>query len=124
MKNFLVISLTLISLNALAFTTEFRCDFYDLSGKSVRVEVSKDFPGSVFSTIELITNQNSYRYSARPRMVSGFYKLELWAGSTRLEMDLFPDRTPQWGRWYQSKFTSPDLDNGHEFRNIECQYIR
>lgn len=123
MKKLMSISLSLISLNAFSFTREFRCDFADQNGNAVTVEAVRDFPGSVFRTLELRTDEEFFRYNAQTRTVRGFNTLEYWAGSTRLEIDLFPDRVPQWGRWYRSTFTSPDLNEGHRFRDIECQFI-
>lgn len=125
-KILLCLAFCLTALNASANDREFRCEFDNLTGDYVQVEVWRTFNTNPYRRIEVTTsgeNSSFNTYQATVRLRQAFYELEYWGTLLRFSLDLFPDRVPQFGRSYQADFSSPDIDYGHTFRNINCQYL-
>ena len=120
----LIFTLAFISTSAFASINDFECNFQAENGESVLLEVERSVsPGmkriNVTVTSDSTTDRYNYFASAR---LSNMNRIEYFGGGMDLEIDLWPDSRPRFGRMYSSEFRSFDVNNGRPFYNIYCQY--
>lgn len=126
MKNiFLNIMVLLISLPGWASFNEVECD-----GKSAdinfSIEIEMPFPqGSSSRRGDLIIynseNETSHGLTLISRFLPSFYKLTYSSSHLLLEIDIWPDRFPRWGRNYPARVHSSLLPS----RNaewVDCEF--
>lgn len=119
--------LTLMSTCVFASFNDFECDFRTQDNNSVSVEIERSFGGSqsrMNLRIDSDNNQEEYSYLVFARFNRSFNEIEFLGSGNRLEIDLWPDQVPRWGRRYRARFSSMDLENNRYFRNIDCTYTR
>jgi len=105
MKALLLSVLFLLSFSSFAFV-EVECE--KSSAPNLYLQIDEPFPSSsTFRWVRLqIENQTStHNVSLRPQV--GFNRLRYWGGGMELEVDLWPDQRPTWGRSYRAEFSSP-----------------
>ena len=119
------ILLLVFTLSTFAFAgfNDFECEFNTRSGGSVMVEVEQSFGGGS-SRINVITDSDRRDYWVSRRYNRGLNEIEFFGGGIRLEIDLWPDTVPRWGRTYRADFNSWDIDNNVSYYNINCRYTR
>jgi hypothetical protein len=123
------ILLLIMSLSTMAFASfnDFECEFNARDGEKVRVEIERSFGGSQSKMNVIIGDFNSnqrFDYWVSRRFNRGFNELEFFGAGVRLEIDLWPDNVPRWGRTYRADFNSWDIDNNLSYYNINCRYTR
>jgi hypothetical protein len=111
MKVLLVILSMLFSLSSFAFMNDVECDGYTNANERIRVEILRSFGGSVRDALVTVggtrgTNPIQTRhmiYSAR-RFGT---RIEFFGDiAFRLEVDIWPDQAPRWGRTYRGVYTN------------------
>ena len=112
------------SASTFAMINDFECNFEGQNGENVKVEVERSL-GQGFKRVNLsVESENEediYDYYTTAQ-IDNMNRIQYWGGGMELEIDLWPNRRPQYGRIYRSLFSSLDLNNGHRFYNIYCQY--
>lgn len=111
MKLVLVILSMLFSLSSFAFMNEVECEGYTNSNQRIRVEILRSFGGSIRDALVTIsgdrgTNPIQTRhivYSARRFGTRIEYFGDI---AFRLEVDVWPDQNPRWGRTYRGSYTN------------------
>lgn len=125
----LFLVLALLSTSAFASMNDFECEFSGVNGEQVKVEIERSRgPGTKRINVSVIArgdngdlNIEDYQYYTSARM-GAMNRIEYWGSGMDLEIDLWPDRRPRFGRMYRSEFRSFDVNNGRTFYNIYCQY--
>lgn len=121
MKFFLFLCLTLTSFTALAIN-EVECYGFNSEGERVDLEIEMGWGGSIRDSRLTTYPQNEapefnfYQvYNTRPQN-----RRMLFTGVNgyRLEVDLFPDTTPRWGRTYNSYFSV----SASSYRGVYCRF--
>lgn len=125
MKKSIALALCLLSSSAFAFINEVECTVVQGS-RGVLLEIEQPFPAnSVFKQALMTVIENGaekeFNYSVVSRRSGGMNRLQYTGGGIRLEVDLWPDTTPRWGRNYRSTLSSSDLGNG-SISNVDCQF--
>lgn len=120
----LLISLILLPLGAQASLNDFECSFTAYDGSDVLVEVQRStMVGS--KRIDVTVNSDEgiqrHQFFAFASINNATRRLEYRGGGIDLEIDLWPDARPRYGRTYRSEFQSYEVDNGR-FNNIYCRY--
>jgi len=122
-----LIFISLMSTLAFANFNDFECDFRTQDNKSVSVDIESSFGGSqkrMNLRIDSNNNQEEYSYWVFSRYNRAFNEIEFLGSGNRLEIDLWPDQAPRWGRRYRANFSSMDLENNRYFSNIYCTFTR
>jgi hypothetical protein len=52
----------------------------------------------------------------------GFNNIRFWGQGVDLEIDLWPDRVPQFGRYYSARFSNVTILSNKPFTNIDCRF--
>ncbi len=125
MKLILTIAFYLLSFSAFAGFNEIECDG-NSGTKTVNLEIEQSFPtNNVFKrmlfSVSTGTSQANFQYTVTSNRYNGFRTILYQGSGVRLEVDLWPDSDPQWGRTYQATLSSPDLNNGSP-ASLNCQY--
>jgi hypothetical protein len=112
MKTSVLLLLACLSLPAFAFMNEVECSG-NVNGSRARLEVENSWGGFRNATLTLWgargTNPEVIRYmvsNSRPMAGRIQYMGNL---GFRLEVDLWPDRVPQWGRQYRANFSAANM---------------
>lgn len=116
--------IALFSTTAFASFNDFECNFQGQNGEQIKVEVERSYsPGMKRINLTQTTDQSVDRFtyftSAR---IDNMNRIQYWGGGIDLEIDLWPDHRPQYGRFYRSEFRSMDINDGRAFYNIYCQF--
>lgn len=125
MKLMTTIALLLLSVSAFAAFNEIECD--GNSGvKNVYLEIEQSFPtNNVFKRMVLAVSgngaQENFQYTVTSRRYNGFNNIVYQGSALRLEVDLWPDTNPRWGRSYRAALISSDLNNGAS-AVMNCQF--
>jgi hypothetical protein len=128
MKMLGIFLLVLSFFKAHAAFNEFECQFLAQDNKRVFLEVERGFGGSSARNARMsVTNPSSGTVEVRSFFVSarhnrGFNQIEFFGADFNLQIDLWPDQRPRWGRTYNSDFRSWSLDEGRNYFNINCEY--
>ena len=105
---------------AWAFPNEVQCDGLTREGARARVEVERSFGGGMRDALVTVygargTNPSQTRYHVYQTRRWG-QQLEYWGSAGfRLEVDLFGEQRPQWGRSYFGRL------NG--MRTLRCRFM-
>jgi hypothetical protein len=124
MKFIAFISMFIFSLSASAAWNELECTGR-FEGKHIRLEIEESFPnGSYFKRAELTVLQDgseqTYHYTVSRRSM-GMNRIDYSSAGLRIEVDLWPDQTPRWGRSYRGSLLSSVLGNKY-IRGFNCQF--
>jgi hypothetical protein len=124
MKMLIMIALLLVSVPSFASFNEVECRGYSGS-KNVYLEIEQSFPtNNVFKRMLLSLHSNgtqeNFQYTVTSRRYNGFNNITYHDVGLRLEVDLWPDANPRWGRYYRAILQSSALGNG--IANLECQF--
>ena len=118
MKTFALI-LTLFSFSAFASFNDVECSGTVRNGDRARVEVERGFGGSMRDARVVIfgargTNPRVFNY--RIFQIRKFGTMLEFVGDSnfRLEVDLFPDQSPRWGRTYRGQM--------RDMFNVSCRF--
>lgn len=122
MKNLIVVTLVLFSLKTLAFN-EVECAGRNTEGQRVDFEIEESWGGSIHDALLVVYSggtegpeETRYRlYNTRPQNRRILYTGQ---DGVRLEVDLFPDRVPQWGRSYRGQLQVPATQVG----SVSCRF--
>ena len=125
MKKSMALALCLLSSSAFAFINEVECTATQ-GTKEVMLEIEQPFPASSIFKQALMTvtengEEKEFNYSVVSRRSGGINTLQYSGGGIRLEVDLWPDNSPRWGRNYRSTLSSSDLGN-RSISNVECNF--
>lgn len=121
MKFFSALFLLTFSFSSFAFFNELECDS-SMSSSRISVEVEEPFPtGSTFRWTRVFVDNNTFTYNVTVRRSGGFNQIQYWGGGIRLEVDLWPDTNPQWGRTYRGSMTSSDVRDGASIP-LSCRF--
>jgi hypothetical protein len=52
----------------------------------------------------------------------GFNNLRFWGQGVDLQIDLWPDRVPQFGRYYSARFSNVSILSNKPFTSIDCRF--
>lgn len=106
---------------------DFECELRTYDQKNVEINVESQF-GSGMRTVRMLVSSDNgvdtFNYYVTSRYNRGFNEIEYFGGGMRLEIDLWPDTAPRWGRSYRAEFSSMDLDSNSRYSNILCRYTR
>lgn len=125
MKFVILMALSMFSFSAMAFLNEVECEATK-NGKTVYLEIEQPFPqGSSFrnANMEVMSDEGdkTFRYNVTYRRFSGGFNSITYTGAgLRLEVDLWPDSAPRWGRTYRGTISSSDLEE--RYIQAECRY--
>jgi hypothetical protein len=124
MKIILTLSLYLISSTVFASMNEIECDGTNKT-KMINLEVEQPFPSnSVFKRVNLSISddntQENFKYTATTSRF-GLRTILYQGADLRLEVDLWPDSEPRWGRNYQAILNSFEINEGSGLY-INCQF--
>lgn len=118
----LVFILTLAS--ARASFNEFECEFRTREGSAVVIEVERALGRSAYRDVVMTVSEDrgfkSYYYRVSPSYV--FNDVRYWGDGFELNIDLWPDRDPWYGRSYQSRLINWDISRSGNQYNIQCRY--
>jgi hypothetical protein len=125
MKAFLLSLIVLFSTSAFSAFSEIECSGSQ-NGKDVRLIVEEAFPqGSTFRKGDLFIQENGseqrYSHYFTVRQFGPSYQRVYTDARARLEVDLWPDNRPQWGRTYQSTLDARALGRSMKVR---CRFSR
>lgn len=125
MKFFLTALIALSSISAFASWNEVECSG-KIDNKEIFVEVEQPFPaGSDFrNAIVNVTedgNTTSTRTNVHLRRPTNFNTIRYWGGNLDLEVDIWPDRAPRWGRDYRGMARISSLSNQY-IRGLNCRF--
>lgn len=126
MKSLVLTFILVLSSNAFASFNEVECEVKTATN-SLFVEVEQPFPtSSVFKRATLTATDvngvdTSFDYTVTTRGTRGFNTLTYSGAGLTLEVDLWPDQRPQWGRNYRSTLRSSDIGNS-VIRNVNCTF--
>lgn len=117
-------TMLILSLTASAAWNEVECSG-KLEGKVIRLEIEQSFPnGSHFKRAELTISENganeTHRFTVGRRNF-GLNRIQYSGAGLRLEVDLWPDQQPRWGRRYDGTLLSSVLGNKY-IRGFRCQF--
>jgi hypothetical protein len=122
----LLISLVLMSFTANASINDFECKFQGRQGEQVRVEVERAW-GSFGRDMNVsVTHEGAvqeFRYFTNARLDNMRNRIEFFGAGVDLDIDLWPDQRPRFGRVYRAQFRSFDVNAGAFFNFIQCQYL-
>tara|TARA_B100001971_G_C18268036_1_gene596482 strand:+ start:52395 stop:52787 length:393 start_codon:yes stop_codon:yes gene_type:complete len=116
-----------LSVNANAAFNDFECEFTTRDQKSVELNVESQFGGgmrTVNMSVRDDDGTDTFRYYVSTRYDRSFKKIEYFGGGIRLEIDLWPDTNPRYGRTYRAQYSSWDLGSNSNYFNILCRYTR
>lgn len=120
----LIFLLAFVSTSAFASFNDFECNFQGDNGERIVVEIERSHSPGMKRINVTVTGNGSvdqFNYFASARL-DNMNRIEYFGGGLDLEIDLWPDHRPQYGRNYRSEFRSFDVNNGRTFYNIYCQY--
>lgn len=125
MKKTLTLALSLISLSAFANFNEVECTG-KIENKTVTLEIEQPFPqDSYFREVTLNVEADGtvedFQYSVTARRNRGFNHIVYQGGGFFLDLDLWPDNQPRWGRTYRAQLRTQDLGNG-SMATLDCQF--
>jgi hypothetical protein len=114
----LVLSLS-FSFSAFAFYNDLECDGYSAQGQRALIEVERGFGGSMRDARTIVygargTNPVETRYRIYSARRFGSRIEYIGDGGFRLEVDVFPDQSPRWGRTYWAHFQG--------LNGLRCRY--
>ncbi len=105
---------------------DFECEFVTDADKKVEVVIERPFGGSTMrdATMSVSSEEDFavYNYYVSARFRRSFNRLKFSGANFDLEVNLWPDQRPRWGRTYRSEFRSWDLDEGRNYYNVSCRY--
>lgn len=112
MKVSVLFLLACLSLPAFAFINEVECNGI-ANGKRARLEVETSWGGMSNASVTISngrgTNPEVIRYMvSNRRNIAGRIQY-MGNNGFRLEVDLWPDRVPQWGRQYRGTFYAANM---------------
>ena len=124
MKSLVLTFIMILSSSAFASFNEVECEV-STATSSLFLEVEQPFPtSSVFKRATLTSTDTSgvetyFNYTLTTRGSRGFNRLTYSGAGLNLEVDLWPDQRPQWGRNYRSTLRATDIGN-NEIQNVNC----
>lgn len=126
MKSVVLTFILVISSNAFASFNEVECEVKTATSE-LFLEVEQPFPAnSVFKRATLTSTDangvdTSFNYTLTTRGARGFNTLTYSGAGLNLEVNLWPDQRPQWGRIYRSTLRATEVGNS-EIRNVDCTF--
>jgi len=126
MKSLVLTFIMILSSSAFASFNEVECEV-STATSSLFLEVEQPFPtSSVFKRATLTSTDTSgvetnFNYTLTTRGSRGFNRLTYSGAGLNLEVDLWPDQRPQWGRNYRSTLRATDIGN-NEIQNVNCTF--
>jgi hypothetical protein len=116
MKIILTIAVGLLSFSAIAGFNEIECEGNN-GLTNVYLEIEQPFPNtSVFKRMLLsastASTQENFQYTVTSNRYNGFRNIVYQGSRLRLDVDLWPDFEPRWGRNYRAILSSSDINNG------------
>lgn len=123
----MAIVLGLISASSVqANINDFECEFNTDAGQMVELEVERPFGSTSMRDATMTVSSNDefevFNYYVNTRYTRSFNRLRFSGANFDLEVNLWPDQKPQWGRTYRSEFRSWDLEDGRNYYNVSCRY--
>lgn len=126
MKSLFLVATMLFSASSFAVWNEVECQGRT-ADKTIQVNVEEAFPrGSSFQRANLVVyqdgNQTVEDYNGVIKRISrGMPRVTYQGSGLRLEVDLWPDNVPQWGRTYRASVRATALGR-NEVRNLSCRF--
>lgn len=125
MKFFLTALIALSSIPAFASWNEVECSG-KVDNKEIFIEVEQPFPsGSDFRSALISStengNTNYVRTTVSLRRPTNFTTVRYWGGNLDLEVDIWPDRSPRWGRDYKGN-ARIQLGSSQYIRGLNCRF--
>lgn len=124
MKIILALTLGLFSATAFPAFNELECDGTS-KAKMINLDVEQPFPANgVFKRVDLSVSDDSGRENFHYTATTSRYGLRtiIYQGADlRLEVDLWPDNEPRWGRSYRAILNSFEINAGSAVY-LNCQF--
>jgi hypothetical protein len=126
MKSLVLTFVLVLSSSAFASFNEVECEV-KTAASSLYLEIEQPFPtSSVFKRATLTSTDvngvdTSYDYTLTSRSPRGFNSLSYSGDGLTLEVDLWPDQRPQWGRNYRSTLKASEIGS-NEIQNVSCTF--
>lgn len=125
MKHLMIFVTFMFSFSALAYFNEVECTARN-AGQELYLEVEQPFPSnSVFRrAVMTITKDGGRRteyHNVSPRRTGGLNRIQYMGASLRMEIDLWPDAYPRWGRSYRAQIWSAGPGTEY-FPFISCTF--
>lgn len=124
MKSFLAISFLIISLPSFASFNEVECTG-KIGDKVISFEVEQAFPRySTSRRANLIVEDNGSQLAYDYNLMivpSHRNNIKYFGSGLTLDIDLWPDQSPRWGRNYRSELSSSDLGSSG-FSRVNCTF--
>jgi hypothetical protein len=104
MKALLAFALVLFSASSFAWT-EVECE--KRAEPRLYLQIDEPMPrNSSFRWANVQIENQNFTYSLNFTQRVGFNRIRYWGGGMELEVDLWPDQRPMWGRTYRAEFSS------------------
>ena len=125
MKKTLTFALSLVSISAFANFNEVECSG-KVANKSIVLEIEQPFPNDsyfrdVLLTVESENTADEFAYTVTARRNRGFNHIVYQGGGFFLDLDLWPDNQPRWGRSYRAQLRTQAVENGSMVA-LDCQF--
>ncbi len=126
MKTILAMIIMSLSASAFAFMTEVECELI-LRDKTVIVEIEQPFPEtSIYRQAKVIVVkdgvESSEESTVSARMSLGIKEINYFGSKLNMNVNLWPDSRPRWGRTYQGTIYSSDIAGNERISNMECRF--
>jgi len=125
MKLLLAVVMSLLSVSGFASFNEVECE--GQSGvKNIYLEIEQPFPStSVFRRVRVDVSTNetreNYYHSVNLNRYGGFSIVNYQGAGFRMQLDLWPDNQPRWGRTYSATLISSNI-NGGLASSLYCRF--
>lgn len=122
-----LVILGLLSSFSFAAFNDFECEFTTNDSQSVSIEIERQRGAGLRRASVEVDNDgttDTFNYYVSSRYDRAFNEIRYFGGGMDLEIDLWPDTTPKWGRSYRAQFRSWDIGNNTNNYNILCRYTR
>lgn len=125
MKLLAILVTLLMSFSTMAYFNEVECNARN-DGQELYLEVEQPFPSnSVFRrAVMTITKDGGRRteyHNVSPRRSGGLNRIQYFGPGLRMEIDLWPDTYPRWGRTYRAQIWSAGPGTEY-FPFINCSF--
>lgn len=126
MKKTLILALFVISLSAFANFNEIECSG-KFENKTVALEIEQPFPQEsyfrdVLLKVESENSADEFSYTVTARRNGGLNHIIYQGRGFFMDLDLWPDNRPRWGRTYRAQLRSQDLADG-SMATMDCQFL-
>lgn len=126
MKKILCLSLLTLSVSAFAFVPEVECELRQPE-RTILIEIEQPFPNSSIYRHAKVTvvkdgKESVEESTVTARMPRGFKEINYTGIDLNLNVDLWPDSIPRWGRTYKGTVYSSTILGNQRIYDLECRY--